>query len=96
LRTYNWNIEWVNAAPDGYERAFVGINGQWPLPVLSANIGDTIKIDIYNGLGNETTSLHFHGIHQGNTTFEDGAAMVSQCPIAPGESEFCDLYVRYG
>ncbi|KAH8778303.1 multicopper oxidase-domain-containing protein, partial [Hyaloscypha sp. PMI_1271] len=85
-RTYNWNLGWVNAAPDGYTRAFVGINGQWPLPAITANIGDTIKINLVNNLGNETTALHFHGLHQGNTTFEDGAAMVSQCPIAPGQT----------
>ncbi|KAE9372825.1 multicopper oxidase, partial [Stipitochalara longipes BDJ] len=86
LRTYDWTLGWVNAAPDGYTRAFVGINGEWPLPVIYANIGDVIKINLLNNLGNETTSMHFHGIHQGNTTFEDGAAMVSQCPIAPGET----------
>jgi iron transport multicopper oxidase len=91
MRTFNWNVGWVNAAPDGYTRAFVGINGQWPCPAINANIGDTIKINIVNNLGNQTTSLHFHGLHQGGTTFEDGAAMVSQCPIAPGESELYEL-----
>jgi hypothetical protein len=84
-------LGWVNAAPDGYTRALVGINGQWPCPAITANIGDTIKINLVNNLGNETTALHFHGLHQGNTTFDDGAAMVSQCPIAPGESELHHL-----
>jgi iron transport multicopper oxidase len=87
LRTFNWNIGWVNAAPNGFERPFVGINGQWPCPALDLNVGDTIKINAYNGLGNESTAIHFHGIFQHNTAEMDGPAMVTQCPIAPGMSE---------
>jgi iron transport multicopper oxidase len=86
IRTYNWDITWVNASPDGYLRPFVGINGQWPCPPITGNIGDTIKINLVNSLGNQTTTLHFHGLYQYNTSFEDGAAMVSQCPIPPGQS----------
>ncbi|KAK3325088.1 Cupredoxin [Apodospora peruviana] len=82
--TYNWNITWVSASPDGFRRPFVGINGQWPCPPIKGNIGDEIKINLVNMLGNQTTTLHFHGIFQRNTTFEDGAAMVNQCPIPPG------------
>ncbi|KAF8848125.1 hypothetical protein BDZ45DRAFT_606421 [Acephala macrosclerotiorum] len=85
-RTFNWNIAWVNAAPDGHNRPFVGINGEWPLPPLLADIGDIIVINVVNSLGNETTSLHFHGMFQRNATFEDGTAMVAQCPIAPGDT----------
>ncbi|KAH8892238.1 hypothetical protein GQ53DRAFT_864098 [Thozetella sp. PMI_491] len=85
LRIYNWNITWVRAAPDGFARPFVDINGQWPCPALDVNLGDTIKINVWNNLGNETTAIHFHGIFQRNTTFEDGPAMVTQCPIPPGE-----------
>jgi iron transport multicopper oxidase len=87
LRTFNWNIGWVNAAPDGFERPFVGINRQWPCPSLAANVGDTIKINAYNGLGNESTAIHFHGIFQKNTAEMDGPAMVTQCPIPPGMSK---------
>jgi hypothetical protein len=28
--TYNFDIGWVTAAPDGYSRQVIGINGQWP------------------------------------------------------------------
>jgi iron transport multicopper oxidase len=28
--TYDWNVTWVNANPDGqFERRTMGINGQW-------------------------------------------------------------------
>jgi iron transport multicopper oxidase len=84
--TYNWNITWVNAAPDGFARRFVGINGQWPNPPITGSLGDTVKINVINGLGDEHTSIHFHGMFQQNTTFEDGPVGVTQCPIPPGQS----------
>lgn len=85
-RTYNWNITWVSASPDGFRRPFVGINGQWPCPPLTGNLGDTITINVYNGLGNQSTAIHFHGLFQRNTTYSDGASMVTQCPIMPGDT----------
>jgi iron transport multicopper oxidase len=47
-------------------------------------MGDTVIITVTNNLGNETTAIHFHGLHQINTTYADGPAMVTQCPIQPG------------
>ena len=33
--TYDFNVTWVTANPDGlYDRKVVGINNQWPLPVI--------------------------------------------------------------
>ena len=79
-----WDIDWINAAPDGVMRPVVGINGQWPCPQLDVNIGDEVWIVVNNKLQNETTSIHFHGIFQTGSTQMDGPAMVTQCPIPPG------------
>lgn len=27
--TYDWKLEWMIAAPDGYARPVIGVNGQW-------------------------------------------------------------------
>jgi FtsP/CotA-like multicopper oxidase with cupredoxin domain len=84
---YNFNITWVTANPDGlHPRPVIGINGQWPPPVLNVTRGDRIIANVYNGLGNQTTSLHWHGIFQNGTTHMDGAPAVTQCGIAPGGS----------
>lgn len=85
-RAYTWSIGWVRASPDGFSRPMIGINGQFPCPPLIANMGDTFKITVTNNLGNQSTAIHFHGIFQTNTTFSDGPAMVTQCPIQPGAS----------
>lgn len=83
--TYNFNISWVYANPDGeYNRPTIGINGQWPLPAITANVGDQVVVNVVNGLGNQTTSLHFHGIYQNGTTDMDGPVGAVQCPIPIG------------
>ncbi|PMD53154.1 multicopper oxidase [Hyaloscypha bicolor E] len=83
-RSFTWSVGWVRAAPDGFARPFVGINGQWPNPTISVNRGDTVVLTVTNNLGNESTAIHFHGLRQINTTYADGPSMVTQCPIQPG------------
>jgi iron transport multicopper oxidase len=83
--TYDWNITWVRANPDGlFERPTIGINGKWPLPVMKANLGDEIIVNVDNQLGNQTTTLHFHGLYMNGTTEMDGPAQITQCGIPAG------------
>lgn len=94
--TYDWDITWVNANPDGAKmRPVIGINGQWPCPTLKANVGDHVVVNVNNKLGNETTSLHFHGLMQQGTNSMDGASQVHQCPIPPGSSFTYSFQVRH-
>jgi iron transport multicopper oxidase len=80
----DWNVTWVNAAPDGFERPVIGINGQWPCPQIDVDVGDHLIVDVYNGLGNESTGVHWHGFHQYATGVMDGSSGVTQCSIPPG------------
>ncbi|KAH8799438.1 Cupredoxin, partial [Xylogone sp. PMI_703] len=84
--TYNWSIDWVTVAPDGFSRQVIGINGQWPCPPIEASVGDTVVVHVTNNLGNESTSLHFHGLDQRGTQVMDGPSGVTQCPIPPGSN----------
>ncbi|KAF2641185.1 laccase-2 precursor [Massarina eburnea CBS 473.64] len=83
---YDFDIGWVTAAPDGFARPVQGINGQWPLPIIEATAKDTVIVKIHNSLGNESTSLHFHGQYQFGTGASDGVVGVGQCPLYPGQS----------
>lgn len=83
---YKWEATWVNAAPDGYTRPVIGINNAWPCPEIRAKKGDTIKVVLKNGLGNQTTGIHFHGINQISTAWMDGPSLVTQCPVPPGST----------
>ncbi|KAI0545286.1 Cupredoxin [Xylaria curta] len=82
--TYDWEVTWVWAAPDGFGRPVIGINNAWPCPAIEASVGDTVVINLLNKLGNETTGLHFHGINQINSNYMDGSVGTSQCPLPPG------------
>ncbi|KAI8957651.1 putative ferroxidase [Daldinia sp. FL1419] len=84
--TYNWNVTWVFASPDGFGRPVIGINDAWPCPTIEANVGDFVSINLNNQLGNETTGLHFHGINQISSNFMDGAVGTNQCPLPPDQS----------
>jgi iron transport multicopper oxidase len=79
-----WDVTWVQAAPDGFSRPVIGINGQWPCPPIVADVGERITIFMNNKLGNESTSLHFHGISQFGSNTMDGPSAVTQCPVPPG------------
>ncbi|KAI9673750.1 MAG: hypothetical protein M1829_003987 [Trizodia sp. TS-e1964] len=85
--TYDFNITWVTANPDGaFDRPTMGINGQWPIPAIMATVGDVVIINVNNQLGNRSTGLHFHGLYQNGTPHMDGAVGVTQCEILPGNS----------
>jgi len=85
---YNWAITWVNANPDGQlVRPVIGINGAWPCPKLEASVGDMVVVNVQNLLGNESTSLHWHGIFQKGSAAMDGPVGVTQCGIPPGGNQ---------
>ncbi|KXT04611.1 hypothetical protein AC578_8659 [Pseudocercospora eumusae] len=86
-QTFDWNITWVTANPDGmHERPVIGINNKWPLPRLNITKGDRVVVNMNNQLGNESTSLHFHGLFQNGTNEMDGPVGVTQCDVPPGSS----------
>ena len=93
--TYDWSLTWVWANPDGREaRPVVGINNQWPCPTIHVEKGDKLIVKLHNNLGNETTSMHWHGLYQNGTNNMDGPAMVTQCSIQPGSSYTYQFNVR--
>ena len=94
--TYDFNITWVTANPDGaFPRPVIGINGQWPIPYITADVGDQVIVNVHNQLGNQTTGLHFHGLYMNGTNDMDGPVGVTQCGIAPGLSFKYDFKVGF-
>lgn len=81
-----WDVTWVHAAPDGYGRPVIGINDKWPCPQVDVNVGDQLIVDVTNNLGNQSTGIHWHGLHQYGAGTMDGASSVSQCPVPPGST----------
>lgn len=68
----------------------ITINNEYPGQVIRAKLGDTIRVTVENFLG-ESTAIHFHGITQFRTPYEDGDQMVTNCPIPDGESRIYEF-----
>ncbi|CAK7209550.1 hypothetical protein SCUCBS95973_000478 [Sporothrix curviconia] len=87
LVEHDFNVTWVLHNPDGLRlRPVIGINDYWPPPAIRVAVGDRLVVHVHNLLGNQSTSLHFHGLFLENATHMDGAVQVSQCAIPPGSS----------
>jgi len=86
-RTYDFTTGWVIRNPDGqYPRPVIGINGEWPLPRIEANVGDRVVVNLKNDLGNQSTSIHFHGLFMNGTNHMDGVGSGTQCAVPPGST----------
>ncbi|CZT07190.1 related to laccase precursor [Rhynchosporium agropyri] len=89
IRSYTFTItehdNWVG--PDGViKKKAMLINGAFPGPVIKADWGDTINVNVINAMTTNGTSIHWHGFRQLNNCLNDGANGVTECPIAPGSS----------
>lgn len=85
VRTYDWIIVDKEGDPDGVVKSMITIDGQFPGPLIEVNEGDVVQVSVRN-LASNATAIHWHGIFQNGTNWMDGAAGVTQCPIAPGAS----------
>lgn len=78
----DWTVTTDHRRPDGVLKQVYLVNGLFPGPTVEARSGDTLVITVTNALEQESFTLHWHGLHVSNAM--DGAAGVTQCPIAPG------------
>ncbi|KAL1750107.1 laccase [Schizophyllum commune] len=65
-------------------------NGKFPGELIKGTKGNTFKINVQDQLNDtrmlRSTTIHWHGFFQKNSTWADGPAGVTQCPIATGDS----------
>ncbi|TRM58139.1 laccase [Schizophyllum amplum] len=86
------NLPIVNKdiAPDGFTRSTILANGKFPGELIKGYKGNTFKINVQDRLTDtsmlKSTSIHWHGFFQKNSSWADGPAGVTQCPISPGDS----------
>ena len=93
VREYEFNVTQAYAAPDGFRKPMMLVNGQSPGPLVEANSGDRVRVRVNNLMANWSTAIHWHGIDQHGSTWMDGVAGVSQCGIPPGRSFTYDFRV---
>ncbi|KAJ7689291.1 laccase 2 precursor [Mycena rosella] len=85
-------------SPDGFSRSAVLAGGTFPGTPIFANKGDRMLINVEDALTDPTmlqsTSIHWHGVFQQATSWADGTAFVTQCPIAANHSFLYDFTPR--
>lgn len=86
VHRYKWKINYQEWSPDCVNQTLIAINGKFPGPEIKARVGDTIVVELENLLPTENVVIHWHGIRQIGTPWQDGTASVSQCPIFAGET----------
>ncbi|SPQ18182.1 018d7d51-946b-47ca-b38e-41bb42f0dc64 [Thermothielavioides terrestris] len=85
-RHYDFVITEGRGWPDGVVRDMLFINGKFPGPLIEANMGDRLVINVTNKLAANATTIHWHGLYQNGTNWFDGTTGITQCGIPPGQS----------
>jgi FtsP/CotA-like multicopper oxidase with cupredoxin domain len=86
-REYNFTLSEIQLSPDGVFRTMIAINGRFPGPLIRANMGDRLIVNVQNNLPNGT-AIHWHGLFQNGTNWMDGTSGITQCPIPPSGGRF--------
>ena len=89
---YKLTIAEQTRSPAGAPAQVLTINGGSPGPALRFREGDVARITVTNGLADDTTSLHWHGVLVPN--LEDGVPVVTTPIIAPGKSRTFEFLIR--
>jgi iron transport multicopper oxidase len=80
---YNFVLSYVWAGPDGFFKAVIHINNQFPGPLINVTEGDTVIVNVQNELWNEATSIHWHGLFMQDSPDMDGSPLLTQSFIPP-------------
>jgi FtsP/CotA-like multicopper oxidase with cupredoxin domain len=63
-RNYTFNLtEILNGAPDGVSKRMLLVNGKFPGPVVEANEGDRLIVQVHNNM-TIPSAIHWHGQYQ--------------------------------
>ena len=87
LRTAQSSVDYQMGKVDNKPIISMVYNGSFPGPALHVYPGDRVEIDLINNL-NESTNLHFHGLHvsPGNNSDGNPADNVF-IDVAPGKTQ---------
>lgn len=78
-KTFQWEMSYIEASPNGVLRQVIGVNGQFPPPTIIVDKNDQVVIQVTNSLNDgEFITLHTHGIFQNGSNFFDGVDQVTQ------------------
>ncbi|MBK1833540.1 multicopper oxidase domain-containing protein [Roseibacillus ishigakijimensis] len=90
---YELTVSEKTLSPAGKARRALTLNGGIPGPTLRFREGDTARIRVHNGLADEETSIHWHGLLVPNEM--DGVPYLTTPPIPPGEGHLFEFELTH-
>ncbi|KAF6144291.1 hypothetical protein GIB67_024518 [Kingdonia uniflora] len=79
---YDWTVAYTTASPLGVKQQVIGINGQFPGPILNVTTNWNVVINVKNHL-DEPLLLTWDGIQHRKNSWQDGVPGTN-CPIPVG------------
>ena len=87
------SVDYLMGKLDNKSIISMAYNGSIPGPALHVYPGDRVEIDLINNL-NESTNLHFHGLHVSPGNNSDGSAADNVLlDVAPGKTQHYTLNI---
>ncbi|XP_052080741.1 uncharacterized protein LOC127718725 [Mytilus californianus] len=86
-KEFERSLEKTFILADGYKsRIVIAVNGRFPGPTITARENQEVIVHVRNLMHTDSTTIHWHGMHQKSSPWSDGVAFVTQCPISPGQN----------
>ncbi|KAJ9063254.1 hypothetical protein DSO57_1002158 [Entomophthora muscae] len=85
LFSLEWKVQSKWMAPDNHAVPGMTINGQFPGPAITLEVGDTVEINVINEIDHPLT-IHWHGLLQKASPAADGVPFVTQDSIKSNNS----------
>lgn len=79
---FDWTVSYITASPLGVKQQVIGINGQFPGPILNVTTNWNVVINVKNDL-DEPLLLTWDGIQHRKNSWQDGVSGTN-CPIHAG------------
>uniref|UniRef100_A0A7N0TPB9 Monocopper oxidase-like protein SKU5 n=1 Tax=Kalanchoe fedtschenkoi TaxID=63787 RepID=A0A7N0TPB9_KALFE len=76
---YDWTVSYITAAPLGVKQQVIGVNGQFPGPILNVTTNWNVVVNVRNAL-DEPLLITWNGIQQRKNSWQDGV-LGTNCPI---------------
>lgn len=91
---YHWDVDTTFASPDCVSREVITINGNYMGPEIRVAPGEEIIIHVTNKMPFQAISIHWHGMTNQGNFWNEGVAMVTECPIPPYTSKTYTFYAN--
>lgn len=79
---YDWTVSYITAAPLGIKQQVIGIEKQFPGPILNVTTNWNVVVNVRNNL-DEPCLITWNGIQQRKNSWQDGVSGTN-CPIPAG------------